>query len=229
MLTAAILYVPANVFPVMTVIYFGRGAPDTIISGVIELLQWRFRADDLRFAVELAEAMLAHFADPNGGFFFTSDDHERLIHRPKSLADEALPSGNGTAALVLDTLGHLLGEPRYLEAAAGMVQSALVNIAHYPEAHASLLRALDRQLEPPVLLIVRGPEAELESWRQVVENAGTQARLSFVIPDHGGDLPGLLATRAATGHPVAYLCRGTSCEAPIDSLEALAARLGETG
>ncbi len=37
-LTAAILYVPANVFPVMTVIYFGRGQPDTIISGVIELL-----------------------------------------------------------------------------------------------------------------------------------------------------------------------------------------------
>lgn len=37
-LTAAILYVPANVFPVMTVIYFGRGEPDTIISGVIELL-----------------------------------------------------------------------------------------------------------------------------------------------------------------------------------------------
>lgn len=37
-LTAAILYVPANVFPVMTLIYFGRGAPDTIISGVIELL-----------------------------------------------------------------------------------------------------------------------------------------------------------------------------------------------
>jgi len=37
-LSAAILYVPANVFPVMTVVYFGRGAPDTIISGVIELL-----------------------------------------------------------------------------------------------------------------------------------------------------------------------------------------------
>jgi paraquat-inducible protein A len=37
-LTAAILYAPANIFPVMTVIYFGRGAPDTIISGVLELL-----------------------------------------------------------------------------------------------------------------------------------------------------------------------------------------------
>ncbi|WP_461481547.1 paraquat-inducible protein A [Porticoccus sp.] len=29
--------VPANYFPVMTVIYFGRGAPDTIISGVAHL------------------------------------------------------------------------------------------------------------------------------------------------------------------------------------------------
>ena len=31
--TAAILYVPANLLPVMTVIYFGRGEPDTILSG----------------------------------------------------------------------------------------------------------------------------------------------------------------------------------------------------
>ena len=37
-MTAALLYIPANVFPVMTVIYFGRGAPDTILSGVLELL-----------------------------------------------------------------------------------------------------------------------------------------------------------------------------------------------
>ncbi|HET6469007.1 MAG TPA: paraquat-inducible protein A [Geminicoccaceae bacterium] len=37
-LTAAILYVPANVLPVMTVVYFGRGEPDTILSGVKELI-----------------------------------------------------------------------------------------------------------------------------------------------------------------------------------------------
>jgi paraquat-inducible protein A len=37
-LTAAILYIPANVLPVMTVTSFGKGAPDTIVSGVIELL-----------------------------------------------------------------------------------------------------------------------------------------------------------------------------------------------
>ena len=36
--TAAILYIPANVLPVMTVIYFGRGEPDTILSGVKQLI-----------------------------------------------------------------------------------------------------------------------------------------------------------------------------------------------
>jgi paraquat-inducible protein A len=37
--TAAILYVPANLLPVMTVVYFGRGEPDTILSGIKELIQ----------------------------------------------------------------------------------------------------------------------------------------------------------------------------------------------
>lgn len=38
LIAAAICYVPANLFPVMTVIMFGRGSPDTILSGVVHLL-----------------------------------------------------------------------------------------------------------------------------------------------------------------------------------------------
>ncbi|WP_084506638.1 paraquat-inducible protein A [Geminicoccus roseus] len=37
LIAAVVLYVPANVLPVMTVFYFGAGQPDTILSGVIEL------------------------------------------------------------------------------------------------------------------------------------------------------------------------------------------------
>ena len=39
LITAAILYIPANLLPVLTVISFGQGAPSTIIGGVIELIQ----------------------------------------------------------------------------------------------------------------------------------------------------------------------------------------------
>jgi paraquat-inducible protein A len=37
-LTAAVLYIPANLYPVLTVIRFGQGAPSTILGGVVELI-----------------------------------------------------------------------------------------------------------------------------------------------------------------------------------------------
>ena len=43
LITAAILLVPANVYPVMTVISLGKGEPDTIMSGVMSAGPWGFR------------------------------------------------------------------------------------------------------------------------------------------------------------------------------------------
>ncbi len=37
--TASLLYIPANLYPVMTVIQFGQGDPNTILSGVIHLIE----------------------------------------------------------------------------------------------------------------------------------------------------------------------------------------------
>jgi paraquat-inducible protein A len=39
LIAAAVLYIPANVYPIMTVISFGRGTPDTILSGVTHLIE----------------------------------------------------------------------------------------------------------------------------------------------------------------------------------------------
>ena len=38
-ITAAILYIPANLLPIMTVSFLGKGMPSTIMGGVIELIQ----------------------------------------------------------------------------------------------------------------------------------------------------------------------------------------------
>jgi uncharacterized protein YyaL (SSP411 family) len=62
----------------------------------------------------LAEAMIEPFRAPEG-FYDTSDDHETLIVRPRELQDNAVPSGNGMAALVFLRLAGLAVEPRYLE------------------------------------------------------------------------------------------------------------------
>ena len=53
----------------------------------------------LPFAIALADRLLEHFEDEGqGGFYFTSDDHEQLIRRPKPVSDDSMPSGNGIAA-----------------------------------------------------------------------------------------------------------------------------------
>ncbi len=56
---AAILYIPANYYPVLTVIQLGSGAPSTILGGVIELVdarQWPLAA--LVFAASVAIPLL---------------------------------------------------------------------------------------------------------------------------------------------------------------------------
>src|SRR6185312_14788475 len=110
-----------------------------------------------QFARELLEVLLRHYLDDRaGGFFFTSDDHEQLIHRPKSFADDATPAGNGVAAFALQRMGYLLGEPRYLEAAEGVVRAGWAVMEKYPQGHTSLLIALEELLHPPETVVLRG-------------------------------------------------------------------------
>ena len=56
-------------------------------------------------ARSLTDRMIADFADPqDGGFFFTADDHESLLARPKDPYDGALPGANSVAVLNLMAL-----------------------------------------------------------------------------------------------------------------------------
>jgi hypothetical protein len=200
-----------------------------LADGLLELLQCRWRDADLDFACELVEVLLARFEDPRGGFFFTADDHEALIHKPKPYADEALPSGNGAAANVLLTLGHLLGEQRYLDAAERTVRAALHSIERYPEGHATLLRALRSLLAPPQHVVIRAPEAELDAWRAALAASYVARRVAFAIPADASGLRGLLAERQARGPGgTAYVCEGLTCRAPLDTPADLAAALGAT-
>jgi uncharacterized protein YyaL (SSP411 family) len=196
-----------------------------LAAALVDLLQCRWRTEDLRFAQDLLEVLLTHFSDPRGGFFFTADDHERLIHRPKPLADEAIPSGNALAAGALLDLGHLLGETRYLDAATAALRAAWPAIERYPNVHGTFLRVLERILEPPELIVLRGPPRELVEWQMVAQSGYHPHRLTFAIPITAGDLPGLLAERRSTRGAVAYLCAGTQCRAPITTAGEFAAAL----
>lgn len=198
-----------------------------LVHAVLELLQSRWNIAQLEFAIAVAELLLRHFEDEtDGGFYFTADDHEALIHRPKPLADEAMPSGNGVAAYALQRLGHLLGEQRYIDAAERALRNAWQAMSEYPHGHMTLLNALQEYLEPPEIIVLRGAAAEIAEWRDSIARIYAPGRLVFAIEEHEDRLPGLLAERKPRqGETLAYRCSGTHCDAPITSWNALAALL----
>ncbi len=187
-----------------------------LLDAVVDSLQTRWRTDHLRFAAALAHAMIDHFADPEvGGFFFTADDHEALIHRPKPLFDEAVPCGNGVAARALLRLGHLFGEQRFLDAAEQTVRWAWPAVENSPLHSLSLLLALEEWLKPGDCIVLRGSGAELARWQRRCTRPYARQRDCFAIPDTERDLPGRLASHRPSSGPVAYLRAGTKCLEPI--------------
>jgi uncharacterized protein YyaL (SSP411 family) len=196
-----------------------------LLDALLELLQARWSSAHLEFAIMLADTLLEHFEDTdNGAFFFTANDHEELIHRPKPLADESVPSGNGIAAFALQRLGFLLGETRYLDAAERTLRAAWRAMDEYPHGHVTLLTALEEYVTHPEIIVIRGDADDVARWRDAAARLYSPRRLVFAIPRDEQSLPGALADRAAMeDDTVAYRCLGTHCELPVTSWEALAA------
>ena len=148
-----------------------------LLDAILELASVRFRAEELAWAMRAGRSCCCAISRTRdgGGFFFTADDHEALISRPKSFSDEAIPAGNALAARALLRLGYLLGEPRYLQAAERTLRAAWPAVLKYPEAHASMLLALEDYLQPPQIVILRGEPARIEPWQREL-NAGFAPR-----------------------------------------------------
>jgi len=190
--------------------------------GLLELTQARWHAPHFAWAIELTEAMLAHFEDREaGGFFFTADDHEQLILRPKTFGDDATPSGNGVAARLLVRLGFLLAEPRYLAAAERTVRASWAVLEKYPHGHTTLAMALDELTAPPAAVVLRGERAELAAWQSELDRLYDPRRLVLGIPADAAGLPAALADKRPGRELLAYVCRGLQCGPPVQSLSAL--------
>ena len=194
-----------------------------LIDAILAMLQARWNSVYLTFAHELAKRLLQHFEDPrHGGFFFTSDDHESLIHRPKPLGDDAMPSGNGVAIEALQALAQLAGDPALQAAADRAMGAAWPAIQEAPYAHVGLLEGLQTYLDAPEQLIIRGNDPELTAWRDTASATYRPGKRAFAIPLTATQLTPILAEKAGRqGHTLAYRCRGSHCEPPILSRESL--------
>lgn len=199
-----------------------------LLAALLVKLQARWNSEYLQWALALADNLLTYFEDKNqGGFFFTAYDQENLIQRPKLFIDEALPSGNGIAAMALIQLGHLVGDRRYLAAAERTLNLAWPLLqTPSASAHISLLMALELQVKPLPLVVIRGDAADIVSWQQAVIQHYYPHCLCVAIPRDAADLPATLsACKPRLSCVVAYVCQGLQCSAPVSNLTELLAIL----
>jgi len=189
-----------------------------LLEATLELLEADWRPEDLRFACELAEALLAQFRGADGGgFFFTAAQHETLLARMRSGFDQATPSGNGVAARALLRLEHLSPDPRYRAAAEETIRAMAPRAEEPCEGNGAILAAhLEREL-PATLVWLRGSRQETASWRAALApyRPGILAFDLGVAPGPPGAPPMPQSTTTT-----AWVCKDGTCSPPLVNFSA---------
>lgn len=193
----------------------GKLRPEAYLSdqasyglGLLETYQATGEMRWLEAARTLAEGILTHFRDPNGGFFDASGGGLPL--RAKDVFDGPYPGGNSAAAELLIRLAALYEREDWAEAARGAIEFHAQGLAHSPSAFPGLLLAH--------LLDTEGTELALPTPSGLAQEVQSQfLPLTTLAIGQPGDLPALRGREAGK----AYLCRRGVCRLPVDGLEAL--------
>ena len=198
-----------------------------LADGLLALYEATFETRWLDWARELGDLMLDHFGDThNGGFFDTSDDHEQLIHRPKDLQDNAVPSASSMAATVLLRLSLLTGNGEYWQVAERSVATMGKFMGQYPSGFAQWLNACSFILAEPREIALVGSQEQLRALLAVVRAGYRPFQvIAAGVADDEAPVP-LLENRAQIdGKGTAYVCRQFLCQAPVTSPDELARQL----
>lgn len=178
----------------------------------------------LETANQLAKSMIKHFRDEDeGGFFFTANDHEELVVRPRSHYDGSVPSGTSVATTVLLRLARLTDNSEYLNLVEEIFFLYGPHFSRMPDQFANLLSCLD-------MYLFKGPEV-------AIAVAGEQRELLFAlhqkyypnkvvaVASEKTDLPFLKDKKTVEGKSTVYICQNFTCDKPLNSLAELKTRL----
>ena len=197
----------------------------SLVTGLLALYQADFNPRWFTSALELAEEMIARFADDSGGFYDTSVDGEPLLIRPKDMQDDATPSGNALAAEALLRLAAFTGREDFRTRAESAIKMALPMAVRYPTAFARWLGAAGLALNEVNQVAIIGDLSD-PATQALLAAAREAYRPDFVLAASGLPLqpgaPHLLHDRPMQdGHPTAYVCQGFVCRSPLTMVEEL--------
>jgi len=130
-----------------------------LVNAIVDVFETTGKVDYLNFAAELSDYLIDHFwDDKSGNFFFTSDDHEKLIIRPKSNYDLSMPSGNSVTANAFLRLYHITQEEKYHKITQKILETQASMAAENPFAFGYLLNVLYLNIQKPTEITIINPQ-----------------------------------------------------------------------
>lgn len=186
-----------------------------LLWGLLELSEATFEFHYLEKAKGLAQEIDRLFYDQEkGGYYFSGEDAEKLLVRPKEIYDGAIPSGNSVIALSFFRLAGMLKEEKWEKRVREMLDSFAGTINRYPRAYTFFLLALEWSLFPPAQLAFLGRKED-----SLLQEMMVMAQKDFK--------PGrVLIYQEKEEKSAAYLCENFACLPPATTLDELQKLLG---
>lgn len=176
----------------------------------------------LDLAIYYANYLIAHFWDESQkNFFFTADNHEKLIIRTKNIYDLSLPSGNSVAAGVMLRLYHLTQEKKYLDVSVKVMESLATMAAENPFGFGQLLNTIYTYLQKPVEITLVNPVND-DIKNYLLKKFIPEAILVMISKKE--DLASLASLQFFAGKEFddtktkVYVCRDFTCSLPLGTV-----------
>ncbi|MEO1644653.1 MAG: thioredoxin domain-containing protein, partial [Chloroflexota bacterium] len=203
-----------------------------LIDAMLELYQSTFVEKWFDEARRLANVVLDHFRAEDGGFFDTSDDHEKLIVRPRQLQDNATPSGNSMMAKQLIRLSAYTGDARYDQSARKVLSALSAAMQTYPQAFGEALNAADMLVKGmSEVAIVGNPTQQgtkdLLQQVRLVYRPNVITALARDNVDGETNIPLLNYRSMRNEQPTVYVCQNFACKMPVTTPEEMVALLDD--
>ncbi len=183
------------------------------IGALLDMFEVDAKAEYLELAINYTNYMLEHFAS-NDELYYTSDKHENILIKPKSVYDLSIPSGTSIAVQDLIRLYHYT-QNDYLPKAINIVKKYATIAAENPFAFGAMLNNIYILIKKPIEITLITKDNEVKQWlmsRYIPEGV-------IAITDDIKQLRKFAFFEGKDTHELcAYICKEFRCSLPLHSI-----------